>query len=317
MKLTILDTCTVTNGDVSMEELSALGDVTFLDLVSPEELAGVLAHSEGVICNKAKITADVIEACPTLRYIGLFATGYNNIDLPAATARRIPVCNVPAYSTQAVAQHVFAMILQWAGHLQEYNASVHNGDWVRSNKFSYFPYGLEELAGKTLCVYGFGAIGQEVARIGLAFRMRVLAYNRSPKAMEGVAFVTPEELFSQADYLTLHCPLNAQTAHLMNAVTLRQMKPTAVLINTSRGGTVEEAALTQALTEGWIRGAGIDVLDEEPMREGHPYLTAPHCLLTPHIAWAAIEARRRLITVVAENVRAFEAGHPQNVVNPW
>lgn len=315
MKLTVLDTCTVTNGDISLRELEELGEVTFRDIVEPARLPEVLRDAEGVICNKARLTAEILGACPRLRYIGLFATGYNNIDLEAAAARGIPVCNVPGYSTRAVAQHVFAMILQWAGHLEEYNASVHRGEWVASRQFSYFPYAIEELAGKTLAIYGFGAIGHEVARLGLAFRMQVVACSRTPKPTDGVTFLSPEELFAQADYLTLHCPLTEQTRHLVNDRTLALMKPTAVLINTARGGVVEEEALTAALREGRLRGAGIDVLDEEPMREGHPYLTAPHCLITPHIGWAAREARVRLITLVAENVRAFEAGHPQNVVN--
>lgn len=315
MRLVILDTCTITNGDVSLAELEALGEVRFYDLVPPAELPAVLRDAEGVICNKAKITAELIEACPRLRYIGLFATGYNNIDCAAATARGIPVCNVPDYSTRSVAQHVFALILQFAGHLKEYDASVHRGDWVASQKFSCFPYPIEELDGKTLGIYGLGAIGREVARIGRAFHMRVIAYTRTPRPTEGVTLVSEEELFSQADYLTLHCPLTPDTAHAVDAAALARMKPSAVLINTARGGVVEEGALTEALKNGAIRGAGIDVLDDEPMREGHPYLTAPHCVLTPHIGWAALESRKRLITAVAENVRAFEAGTPQNVVN--
>ena len=315
MKLVILDTCTVTNGDVSLDALSALGEVQFYDLVPPAELPAVLREAEGVICNRANITADLIAACPQLRYIGLFATGYNNIDCAAAAARGIPVCNVPGYSTRSVAQHTFAMILQLAGHLAEYNASVHAGDWVRSKKFSYFPFEFSELEGKTLGIYGFGNIGREVARIGQAFRMRVIACTRTERETEGVTFVSKEDLFAQADYLTLHCPLTPQTRHLVNAETLALMKPTAVLINTARGGVVEEQALTEALQSGRLRGAGIDVFDEEPMRDGHPYLTAPNCLLTPHVGWAALEARTRLIGLVAENVRAFEAGKPQNVVN--
>ena len=315
MKFTVLDTCTVTNGDVSLDEIKNLGDVSFFDVVEPENIADVIGDSDGVICNKAKITDAIMEKCKNLRYIGLFATGYNNIDVKAASRRGIAVCNVPGYSTDSVAQQVFAMILHFATSADLYSASVMRGDWVKSKTFSYFAYPLTELAGKTLGIFGFGTIGKKVAAIGMAFGMKILATSHKPTSYTNVEFVDKDELFARADYLTLHCPLTDETRGIVNERTLALMKPTAVLINTARGGCVEEQALVAALNGGKIAGAGIDVLDTEPMTDGHPYLKAKNIFITPHVAWGSYEARVRLITLVAENVRAFMHGKPINKVN--
>lgn len=315
MKITVLDRCTVTTGDVSLSPIEELGEVRFFDTLAQDKLASAIADSGAVICNKANLTADVMDACPNLRYIGLFATGYNNIDLKAASARGITVCNVPGYSTDSVAQHVFALILHFACRADDYAASVGRGDWSCAETFSYLAYPTYELAGKTLGIFGFGTIGRAVCRIAMAFGMRVLAVSHRPVRYDGVEFTDTDTLFARSDYLTFHCPLTEETKGVANARTLALMKPSAVLINTARGGVVEEEALAAALTEGRLRGAGIDVLDTEPMRPGHPYLKTRNCYVTPHVAWAAMEARIRLIDCVAENLRAFLAGRPIHQVN--
>ena len=267
------------------------------------------------IVNKARITDEIMEKCKNLRFIGLFATGYNNIDIEAAAKRGICVCNVPGYSTHSVAQHTFALMLHFASRADDYAASVAKGDWANAKTFSYLSFPTSELHGKTLSIFGFGTIGKAVASIAKAFGMRVIASVRRPQSFEGVEFVDTDTLFREADYLSLHCPLTEETRHFVNRETLRKMKPNAVIINTARGGVIEEEALTEALNSGMIRGAGIDVLDTEPMRPNHPYLTARNCYITPHVAWASIEARTRLIDLVAENLKAFQSGHPIHKVN--
>lgn len=315
MKITVLDTCTVTNGDVSLDEIKKLGDVRFFDVVEPKDIADTIGDSNAVICNKAKITDEIMEKCENLRYVGLFATGYNNIDTAAAARRGIAVCNVPGYSTDSVAQQAFAMILHFATSADLYSASVLRGDWVKSKTFSYFSYPITELAGKTLGIFGFGTIGKKVAEIGMAFGMKILAVSHKKTSYTNVEFVDKDELFARADYLTLHCPLTDETRGVVNERTLSLMKPTAFLINTARGGCVEEQALVRALNGGKIAGAGIDVLDAEPMTDGHPYLNAKNIFITPHVAWGSYEARVRLISLVAENVKAFMRGEPINKVN--
>lgn len=315
MKIAVLDRCTITTGDVSLAPLEEVGKVTYFDTLPQNEVAAAIGDSDAVIVNKAKITAEIMDACPHLRFIGLFATGYNNIDTEAAKARGIAVCNVPGYSTNSVAQHTFAMILHFASRADDYAASVAKGNWANAKTFSYLAFPTSELCGKTLGIFGFGTIGKTVAKIALAFGMNVIATVRRPQEYEGVTFVNENTLFAESDYLTFHCPLTKETRNTVNRKTLALMKSTAVIINTARGGVIEEEALTDALNEGRLRGAGIDVLDTEPMRENHPYLTAKNCYITPHVAWASLEARIRLIDHVAENLRAFLAGSPINCVN--
>lgn len=316
MNIAILDRCTVTNGDISFAPIEVAGKVRYFDLLPPADVPAAIGDSDAVIVNKAKITAEVMDACPNLRYIGVFATGYNNIDVAAADERGIVVCNVPGYSTDSVAQHTFALMLHFASHADDYAASVAAGDWVRSKAFSYFKYPVYELAGKTLGIFGYGTIGRAVAKIALAFGMTVIATSRShTSGCEGeVTFVDADTLFAKSDYISLHCPLTPETEQAVNARTLSLMKPTAVLINTARGGVTDEEAVADALNAGRLRGAGIDVLCEEPMREDHPYLTAKNCYVTPHVAWGSLEARERLIDLVAQNLRAFANGQPQNCV---
>lgn len=319
MKITILDRNTVTAGDLSLAPIEALGEVRIFDALPHDAVADAIADSDAVIINKARITAEIMDACKNLRFIGLFATGYNNVDTAAARARGIDVCNVPGYSTDSVAQHVFAMMLHFASRADDYAASVASGSWVTAKTFSYFAFPTTELSGKTLGIFGLGTIGRAIAKIACAFGMRVIATARRPSVCmlpEGVTLVSFDELLRQSDYLTLHCPLTDETRRLIDEDALNRMKPTAVLINTARGAVVDEQALADALNEGRLRGAGIDVLEEEPMRAEHPYLTAKNCYVTPHVAWATIEARTRLVEIVSENLRAFADGKPIHVVNP-
>ena len=315
MKITVLDRCTVTNGDISFLPLEEVGEVRYFDVLPPERIVSAIGDSDAVIVNKAKITDEIMAACPNLKFVGLFATGYNNIDVAAAKRRGICVCNVPGYSTDSVTQHTFALILHFASRADDYARSVANGDWEKSETFSYLAFPTGELKGKTLGIFGFGTIGKSVATVALAFGMRVIAYVRHPVDFPGVEFVSRDVLFANADYLTLHCPLTDETKHLICRETLAKMKPTAVIINTARGGVIEEDALCEALNEGKIAGAGIDVLDIEPMRKNHPYLRAKNCYITPHVAWACAEARERLVRLVAENLKGFRDGNIINCVN--
>lgn len=315
MKTVILDKCTVTNGDVDFGELLSIGDTECYDLLPPEKICEVLHDADAVICNKASIDRKIIENCPKLKYIGLFATGYNNIDTAAAEEHGIYVCNVPGYSTDAVVQHTFSLMLALAGSLCKYTESSARGDWVRSKTFTYFPYPITEISGKTLGIFGYGSIGRAVAKAGRAFNMEIIVCTRTKPSEEGLEPVSKEELFSRSDFLTLHAPLTKETEKLVNRETLALMKKSAYLINTARGGCVDESALADALNEGRIAGAGIDVLTIEPMSDDNPLLGAQNCLITPHIAWAPAETRKRLVKLAADNLRAFAGGNPINVVN--
>ncbi len=316
MRIVVLDRDTVTNGDLDFCALEALGEVTYFDVIPHEKIAEACANADAVIINKAEMTRDVLEKLPELKYIGLFATGYNNVDTAAAREFGIDVVNAPGYSTASVAQLVFAFILSFATSIGDYNASVHRGDWVGSATFSYFPFRLTELAGKTLGIAGFGAIGGKVAEIGSALGMNVIVYTRTPKKNCPYRFVSKEELFAESDFLSLNCPLNEGTKNLVNRETLALMKPDAFIVNTARGGVVDSQALADALNSGKIAGAGIDVLVKEPMRADDPLRTAKNCMITPHIAWASKEARDRLIAMVAESLRLWKEGKPRFVVNP-
>ena len=315
MKITVLDRCTVTTGDLSFAPMEAVGDITYYDVIPPEKIASAIADSEAVIVNKAKITAEIMDQCKNLRFIGLFATGYNNIDTKAAAERGICVCNVPGYSTDSVTQHTFALLLHFASHADDYARSVADGDWERSETFSYLAFPISELRGKTLGIFGFGTIGKSVATVAKAFGMNVIACVRRPTEFEGVTFVDKDTLLTESDYLSLHCPLTDETRGFINRESLAKMKSSAVIINTARGGVIEEDALCEALNENRLRGAGIDVLDMEPMTPGHPYMHAKNCYITPHVAWASKEARTRLISLVAENLKGFRDGKIINKVN--
>ena len=314
MKTVILDRCTVTKGDVDTSPLEAFGEVEYFDIISKSEIIRALQGADAVICNKAVIDKDIIDAT-RLKFIGVFATGYNNIDTAYAKEKGIVVCNVPGYSTDSVTQVTWSFILELASSTSKYVASVARGDWKRAKQFSYFDFPISEIKGKTLGIYGLGTIGLSVASVAMAFGMNVIAYSRTPKNIDGITNVTEKEVFSQSDFLTFHCPLTEQTVHIVNEQTLALMKPTAFLINTSRGGVIDEEALASALRSGRIAGAALDVMTFEPMAADCPLWGIENCIITPHIAWASIEARTRLIKKVAENMKAFCDGAPINVVN--
>ncbi len=314
-KIVLPDWDTVSADDVGFSVFSKYGQVHCVGPTAPEEAAAKIGDAEIVLCNKTPITRAVIEQCPNLRYIGLFATGYNNIDLEAATEHGIVVSNAGEYSTQAVVQHTFALLLSLAGNLIAYDHSVREGAWMESPTFSWFPHPVHELWGKTIAVIGYGSIGRAVAKVADAFGMQVIVSTRSTPQNCPFPVVSMEEAFRSADVLTIHCPLNPQTAHLVRRETLAWMKPTAFLINTARGGIVQEADLADALNHGRLAGAGLDVLDKEPMSPDTPLRHAKNCLITPHIAWSPLETRQRLIGIVADNLEGFLNGTPKNQVN--
>ncbi len=315
MKIVVLDADTVFDKEVTPDFLHEFGEVTVYGLTAPHERAERLAEAEMVLCNKTVLDEAVLKEAKNLRYIGLFATGYNNIDLNCASSLGIAVCNAPGYSTEAVAQHTIALMLATLNRVGEYNQTVQEGDWIKSRTFSYFPFPLYELAGKTLGIVGYGAIGKRVASIAKAFGMKVLVRNRSKVQDSSVEQVDLDTLLKNADIVSLHCPLNEDSKGMMNEEAFQKMKKGALFINTARGGLVEETALKDALERGHLLGAGLDVLCVEPMTPDCPLLDAPNCYITPHIAWAGLETRRRLMQVVGDNIRAYLAGTPQNVVS--
>jgi len=314
MKTVILDKCTVTKGDLDMSALEQFGEIEYFDILAPEKIVEVLQGADAVICNKSVIDKNVIDLT-SLKFIGVFATGYNNIDVNYAREKGIVVCNVPGYSTDSVTQVTFSFILELASSTSKYVSSVAAGDWKRASQFSYFDYPITEIAGKTLGIYGLGTIGQSVAKVAKAFGMKVIAYTRTPKNIEGIKEVSEQELFAQSDFLTFHCPLTDETARIVNKDSLALMKPTAFLINTARGGIINEDDLAKALKERRIAGAALDVMTYEPMAKDCALWGIDNCIITPHIAWASFEARTRLIGKVADNIRAFCEGNPINVVN--
>lgn len=315
MKLVVLDGYATNPGDLSWAPLADLAECVVHDRTPAELTLPRAAGAALLLTNKTVLGRQEIAALPELRYIGVLATGYNVVDLEAARAAGVVVTNIPAYSTASVAQTVFAFILEFTQQVALHAASVRAGDWTRSIDFAYWKTPLVELAGKNLGLVGLGTIGQAVARIGQAFGMRVVAATRSPRRLKGIEELPLDEVFRQADFLSLHCPLTPDTRHLVNAERLALMKPTAFLVNTSRGGVVDARALAAALAAGRIAGAGVDVLDREPPPADDPLLTAPNCWVTPHLAWATREARSRLLDTAAGNVRAFLDGQPRNVVS--
>lgn len=314
MTIVVTEADAVVGDGVTFDILHSLGDVRIYGRTSPEELPARIADADIVLCNKVLMTAEVMAAAPKLKYVGLCATGYNNVDVAYAREHGITVCNVPSYSTDAVAQHTFAFILAHYNRVADYNATVVAGDWVRSPVFCYFPLPIAELAGKVIGIVGYGAIGRRVADIAKAFGLSVLVYTRRPCGDPTVEQVSLDDLLSRADIVTLHCPLNEQSAGMMDAAAFAKMKRGALFINTARGPLVDEAALRAALDSGHLGGAGLDVLCREPMDADCPLLGAPRCLITPHVAWAGRETRARLVAQVAENIRAFQNGQPINTV---
>ncbi len=316
MKIVVLDGYAANPGDLDWSPLSALGELIVHDRTPAALTLERAAGAQAVLTNKVVLGAQELAALPELRYIGVLATGYNVVDVNVARERGLVVANVPAYSTPSVAQHVFALLLELTRGAGRHAALVRQGRWSSSPNFAFWEGDQVELAGLTFGIVGFGAIGRAVARIAGAFGMRVLVHTRTPDQVEWpeISFVGLDELFTSADIVSLHCPLTEETRGLVNAGRLATMKPTAYLLNTGRGPLVDEAALAVALHAGQIAGAGLDVLAQEPPPADNPLLSAPNCVITPHLAWATKASRQRLLDVAVANVRAFVEGNPQNRV---
>ena len=315
MKIVLTDAQTVTDSLVTSDCLNEFGEVVVHGLLSYEEVAEAIADADMVICNKTLLDPHTLRLASRLRYIGLFATGYNNIDIACCRERGITVCNAGSYSTDAVAQHTFALILEHFSNTARYNDYVQEGRWKRSPTFSPFVYPLNELSGKTIGIVGLGTIGQAVARIAQAFNMNVVACNRSPRNVPGVKQISFAELLEVSDIVTVHCPLNDDSRGMFDRSAFDRMKRGALFVNTARGGVMVEDDLREALLGGRLGGACIDVLSVEPMEEDCVLMGVPNCIITPHIAWAPLETRQRLMRIVADNIRAFLSGKPQNVVS--
>ncbi len=316
MKIVILDGHTANPGDLSWDEFKNLGELEVFPRTSAEQIIARLQGAAVAISNKAPLNRATLSALPNLRYIGVAATGYNVVDIEAARERGIPVCNVPEYSTQEVAQAVFALLLELTNRTGHHAETVRAGRWSKSPDFCYWDYPLIALENLSLGIVGYGRIGHAVARIGQAFGMKILATRRNPPPnSDGTQYVSLDTLLRESDVITLHCPLTPESKGMVNADFLAKMKRTAFLINTSRGALVTESALADALNQDRIAGAGLDVLSVEPPPADNPLLNAKNCIITPHIAWAAKTARARLLKIVAENIRAWSKGAPQNVVN--
>lgn len=315
MKITVLDGFAVNPGDLDWGILEPYGQVTVYDRTeSQQQSIQRIGDSQIVLVNKTPLPASVIEACPSIRMIGMLATGYNIVDVECARRHGIPVCNVPCYSTDSVAQFSIALLLEICHHIGRHDVLVHQGAWTSCQDFCLWTTPQIELAGKTMGIIGYGRIGQKTAEIARALGMEVLAYSRTPKP-EGT-FVDLDTLLARSDVVSLHCPLFPQTRELINRERIAKMKDGAILINTARGGLLEEQAVADALAEGKLRAVGLDVATVEPIQKDNPLLSAPNCVITPHMAWTPIEARRRLLNTVKENIRCFLQGCPQNVVNP-
>lgn len=316
MKIVVLDGYGLNPGDLSWDAVSQLGELTVYDRTSSEEIIARSAGAEAILTNKTVITAEIMEALPDLKYIGVLATGYNVVNVGAAREKGIVVTNIPAYSTPSVAQMVFAHILNIAQQVQHHSEEVRKGRWTNNADFCFWDTPLIELREKKIGLVGLGHTGFNTARIAIGFGMQVTAYTSksSLQLPPEIKKRTLDELFSECDIVSLHCPLTDETKELVNAERLRLMKPTAILINTGRGPLVNEQDLADALNAGKLYAAGLDVLSSEPPKADNPLLTARNCYITPHIAWASLEARTRLMDILVENIKAFQAGKPVNNV---
>ena len=317
MKAVVLDGYTLNPGDLSWGTLGSLCQLDLYDRTDPEDILQRIGGAQAVFTNKVPLRRDTLEQCKCLRYIGVLATGYDVVDTAAAKELGITVTNIPTYGTTAVAQYVFALLLELCHHVGHHSQAVHQGRWEHCKDWCFWDYPLIELAGKTMGIIGFGRIGQAVGQLARAFGMKVLAYDAvlsaAPADTEAV-LVPLDELLARSDVISLHCPLTAQTRGLICRQSIAKMKPGVLIINTSRGPLVREQDLADALGSGKVAGAGVDVVSTEPIRGGNPLLGAPNCMITPHIAWASKESRQRLMDIAVENLRAFQQGHAQNVV---
>ena len=314
MKITILDGHALNPGDLSWDQIRQFGELTYYDRTENEELTiQRIGESEIVLLNKVPITRNVLEHCPNIKLICVLATGYNVVDCQAAAERGIPVCNVPGYGTDAVAQFTFALLLELCHRVGLHSDSVHNGEWSACPDFCYWKTPQMELAGKTMGIIGYGAIGQAVGKIATALGMNILAYSRTQRP--GHSYVDLDTLLAESDVISLHCPLFPENTGLINQETIAKMKDGAILLNTARGGLINEQAVSDALCSGKLRGFAGDVVTTEPIPANSPLLGAPNCILTPHMAWAPIESRQRILDATEENIQAFLSNKPTNVVN--
>lgn len=318
MKIVILDAYTSNPGDLSWDKFSALGELCVYERTAKEEILERCKDAEIILDNKVVLDRETLAQLPKLKYIGVLATGYNIIDVQAATELGITVCNVPTYSTRAVAQLTFALILEFYNGVAAHNEAVHAGEWTACKDFCFQKTPLLELSGKTFGIVGFGKIGQEVAKIADVFGMNILCCVKSPKpqpSFENFRFVSLDELAEKSDIISFHCPLTQETKGLVNAEFISKMKNNAIIINTARGPIIDEKALAAALDSGKIAGAAVDVLSCEPPKSDNPLLSCKNCIITPHIAWAGYETRERLLEIVYQNLKSFLDGEPINVVN--
>lgn len=313
MKVVILDAKTLTNDDIDFSVFDEFGEVTIYDYTKYNQIAERIKDAEIILCNKSIMNRMTLKDAKNVKYIGLFATGYNNVDIEYTNERNITVCNAGSYSTNAVAQHVFALILEHYNKVGEYNKFVKDGGWIHSEKFSPFKP-MKEMDGRTLGIVGYGSIGKKVAKIAQAFDMKALAYNRSPKKDESVRFVEMDELLEKSDIVSIHCPLNSDSEKMCNKEFFEKMKDGALFINTSRGGVVDEQALIDAVKSKKISGAGLDVVAVEPMEKHEEILDIDNIIITPHSAWAPVETRTRLVEIVKNNIKKWVAGAPVNVI---
>ncbi len=319
MKIIVLDGFTLNPGDISWASLEALGDVTVYDRTSAELTLERIGDADAVFTNKTVLSREILENCPGLRFIGVLATGYNVVDVVAAKERGIPVCNVPTYGTMSVAQFATALLLELCHQVGRHSETARAGQWAKGEDWCYWLNPLVELHGKNLGIIGFGRIGQAFGRIGQALGMNILAhdgYRDAKLESDTLRYVELDELYSESDVISLHCPLFADNVGMINAEAIARMKPGVFLINTSRGPLINEQDLADALNQGRIGGAGLDVLSSEPPAADNPLLNAKNCIVTPHIAWAAREPRMRIMETAVDNLRAFIGGEARNVVNP-
>ncbi|MDV7742099.1 D-2-hydroxyacid dehydrogenase [Enterococcus gallinarum] len=320
MKIVVLDGYALNPGDLDWQPLAGLGEITIYDRTSytdTKEIIERIGKASAVFTNKTPLTNEILQACPNIDYIGVLATGYNVVDLQAAASQGITVTNIPSYSTNSVAQATFALLLEVTNQVGRHNQSVHQGDWQNSPDFSYWQTPLTEIANKTIGLIGYGAIAQAVAEIAHAFQMKVIYYNRRPKTpqAEWAEQVSLERLFQQADVISLHVPQFPDTERMIDARALSQMKKDVILINTARGGLLDEQAVAEALSAGQVAALAADVVSKEPITADNPLLHAPNCYLTPHIAWAPLETRQRLLAIAVSNYKHFLENQPVNVVS--
>ena len=318
MKLVVLDGYTLNPGDLSWEGLESIGDVTVYDRTPADKVRERIKGAKAIFTNKTVLTKEELEDNPELEYVGVLATGYNVVDIKAARELGITVTNIPAYSTKSVAQFATALLLELCHHVGHHSSEVRGGRWKSNKDFCFWDYPLIELDGKTLGIIGYGSTGQAFSKIAQAMGMNVLAYTRTPKKeleTDQMKFVSLDDLLSSSDVISLHCPLFEETKGMINKNSIGKMKDGVIIINTGRGQLIVDEDLADALNNGKVAAAGLDVMSEEPPKADNPLLTAKNCIITPHIAWAPVEARGRLMVIAAENFKQFIAGKAQNVVN--